>query len=423
MMLGCWGQSFDFRFCLQQVEKTENRSSDPVCRYYKHVSASDDLLTKLRGWPRGFAGDLRVVVWQTLAACAQLFDAGGAVMAWEEREEPWLFVARLSDNGLDWREHDAGEFDPLVNPQLSHVPFLVDDETVTRAGSRENVKSSIHPAMRERLGSRVVLAIPMRSATSDGFIFVLDPKHRGDSMFALGEVIGRLVEDRLDSVAQNRVMQREAVAEERLRVARDLHDGLLQSFTGVVLQLETIYDILEREPDRARKMLTEAQGIIMSDQRELRAFVEQLRPRRRGAEAVFDFSARLEELRRRFRQQWKIDVVVDAANVDPNISKHLGLETYRLIQEAVMNSAKHGAASVVEVKLRTADSRIFIEVNDNGTGFPFHGRLSLAAIRDQGVGPAALADRVASLNGDLAVESSDQGARLEITVPLGWSGA
>src|SRR4051812_3210849 len=115
------------------------------------MSASDELCSKLRRWPRGFAGDLRVVVWQTLAACAQLFEAAGAVMAWEEREEPWLFVARLSDSGLDWREHDAGEFDPLVDPQLSHTPFLTEDDIVIRGGSRDRVAMPIHEAMRQRL--------------------------------------------------------------------------------------------------------------------------------------------------------------------------------------------------------------------------------------------------------------------------------
>jgi two-component system NarL family sensor kinase len=170
-------------------------------------------------------------------------------------------------------------------------------------------------------------------------------------------------------------------------------------------------------------MLTEAQGIIMSDQRELRAFVEELRPRRRRVESVFDFSARLDDLRARFRQQWGIEVAIDAAGVDATISSHLGQETFRLIHESVMNSAKHSGATRVDVRLRTADSRIRIEVTDNGGGFPFHGRLTLESIREKGIGPAALAERVASLNGDLAIESTDQGARLEISVPLGWSGA
>jgi signal transduction histidine kinase len=387
------------------------------------MDSPDELSGKLRSWPRGFVADLRVVVWQTLAACAELFRAAGAVLAWEDREEPWLIVARLSDHGLDWREEDAAEFAPVVAPALSEAPFLLQGSEVVRSSGLTTNASAIHPRMWERLGARTVIVIPVRGETTEGYIFVLDPGNRDRTMLVLSEMIGRLVEERMDAVAQYRTVQRDAVAEERLRVARDLHDGLLQSFTGVVLQLETIHDILEREPDRARRMLTEAQGIIMSDQRELRAFVEELRPRRRGMEAAFDFPARLEDLRSRFRQQWGIELLVDAAGVDPNISKHLGQETYRLIQEAVTNSAKHGGASQVDVRLRTDDSRIRIEVSDNGSGFAFHGRMSLDAIREKGIGPAVLAERVASLNGDLSVESTDHGARLEISFPLGWSGA
>ncbi|SRR6266849_2243644 len=387
------------------------------------MNSPEELGVKLRSWPRGFVADLRVVVWQTLAACAEVFRSPAAVLAWEDREEPWLIIARLSDSGLDWREEDAGAIVPLVDPTLSDSPFLIEHAQITSLSGPQQSSVPIHPRIRERLVAEITLVIPIRGDTMEGYIFVLDPASRDRSMLVLSEVIGRLVEDRMDAVAQYRAGQRDAVAEERLRVARDLHDGLLQSFTGVVLQLETIHDILDREPDRARRMLTEAQGIIMADQRELRAFVEELRPRRRRVEAVFDFPARLEDLRARFRKQWGIDLTIDATSVDPTISKHLGQETFRLIQEAVVNSAKHGGASKVDVSLRSADSRIRIEVTDNGTGFPFHGRMNLESIREQGIGPAALAERVASLNGELAVESSDHGARLEISFPLGFSGA
>ena len=66
---------------------------------------------------------------------------------------------------------------------------------------------------------------------------------------------------------------------------------------------------------------------------------------------------------------------------------------------------------------------MLIEVMDDGSGFPFHGRMTLAAIRESGIGPAMLAERVAALNGELAVESSGSGAKLEISVPLGFTGA
>jgi signal transduction histidine kinase len=64
---------------------------------------------------------------------------------------------------------------------------------------------------------------------------------------------------------------------------------------------------------------------------------------------------------------------------------------------------------------------MIIEVSDNGGGFPFHGRRTLEEIRGGAGGPGVLAQRVAALNGDLIVESGENGARIEISVPLGFS--
>jgi len=73
---------------------------------------------------------------------------------------------------------------------------------------------------------------------------------------------------------------------------------LLQSFTGVVLQLETIHSLIDKQPAEARRMITDIEGLIMADQRELRSYVEQLRPRRR-IEVPFDFQSRMDDLRSR----------------------------------------------------------------------------------------------------------------------------
>ena len=226
----------------------------------------------------------------------------------------------------------------------------------------------------------------------------------------------------MDYVVSIRSASAAAVQEERVRVARDLHDGLLQSFTGVVLQLETIHSLVDKQPAEARRMITDIEGLIMADQRELRSYVEQLRPRRR-IDVPFDFQSRMDDLRSRFEKQWGIGVAFEIESIDPLVAKSLGQETFRIIQEAVTNSAKHGGASQVRIRLSSGDNKMHIEVVDDGSGFPFHGRLTLEAIRESGVGPAMLAERVAALNGELAVESSGAGARVEISVPLGFAGA
>ncbi len=355
----------------------------------------------LRQWPRGLALDQRATVRQSLQACCKIFDAPRAVMAWEEREEPWLIVVTLSDDDFTWREAEPGPYLPLVNPAVADISFH-DSGTSISSNFRDSA--------------------PLRGEAIQGRIFVAEPKAIHEHSLVMADLIGLLVERSMDYGVAIRTKTGEAVQEERIRVARDLHDGLLQSFTGVVLQLETIHSLIDKQPAEAGRMITDIEGLIMADQRELRSYVEQLRPRRR-IEVPFDFQSRMDDLRSRFEKQWGIGVAFEIESIDPLVAKSLGQETFRIIQEAVTNSAKHGGASQVRVRLSSGDNKMNIEVEDDGSGFPFNGRLTLAAIRESGVGPAMLAERVAALNGELAVESSGSGARVEVSVPLGFAGA
>ncbi len=384
----------------------------------------EEVAQRLRQWPRGLALlDQRTMVRQALKACRAIFNAPRAVLAWEEREEPWLIVASLSDENFTWVEEEPEQYLPLVDPSLSDMTFYASGVTV-RVGveNAHVVTKPIHEQLRAAFAMNDVLSAPLRGEAVQGRLFVIGPSDVNESSILIADIVGLLAELAMDSSVSIRSALREAVQEERVRVARDLHDGLLQSFTGVVLQLETIHSLIETQPAEARRMITDIQGLIMADQRELRAYVEQLRPRRR-IDVPFDFRSRIEELQSRFEKQWGIGVAFEIEGIDPLVAKSLGPETFRIIQEAVTNSAKHGAASHVRVRLSTGNSKMRIEVTDDGSGFPFHGRMTLAAIRESGVGPSMLAERVAALNGDLSVESSGSGARLEIFVPLGFAGA
>jgi signal transduction histidine kinase len=383
----------------------------------------DEIWSRLQQWPRGLALDQRTLVRRTLRACRSIFQSPRAVLVWEEREEPWLIIASLSDEGFIWNDEEPERYLPLVDPALTDVSFYTKGTSV-RVGAENApaVTIPIHEQLRNAFQMSDVLSAPVRGEAVQGRLFVIAPAELNEQALPAVEMVGLLVERAMDYVAFIKSNSRQAVQEERIRVARDLHDGLLQSFTGVVLQLETIHRLIDTEPEKARRMITDIEGVIMADQRELRVYVEQLRPRRR-IDVPFDFNARMEELRSRFETQWGIGVSFEIGSVDPLVAKSLGPETFRIIQEAVTNSAKHGAASHVRVRLSSGENKMRIEVMDDGHGFPFHGRMTLAAIRESGVGPAMLAERVAALNGDLAVESSGTGARLEISVPLGFAGA
>lgn len=371
-----------------------------------------DVFAALRRWPRNVLPDHRSVACESVLQCLELFGAARAVLAYEERDEPWVAIAAADSSGVTWREEEQEEsFTPVAASETEQGCFF------------DKGTSKVHERFRSLLPNAPVLSCPVRSEAIHGRLFVSKPSVPKSALLLVAEAASTLIALRFEATAHAQTAARVAVEQDRIRVARDLHDGLLQSFTGVVLQLETIHSTFDIRPDEARRMITETQGMIMADQRELRRFVEQLRPRPARREAEFDFAQRLEDLRSRFEKQWGIHVAFDVEQITPLVGAFLGQETFRLIYEAVTNSAKHGGASDVRVGIRTSDSEMHIEVIDNGTGFPFHGRLTMEQIRESGNGPMVLAERVGSLNGTMAVESTESGATVTISIPLGWGSA
>ncbi len=367
-----------------------------------------EISVKLRRWPRTILADDHSLAALCLQSCCELFEAPRAVLLIDDGDEPWLNIATMNQGQFTWLEDEDLSLESVVPEELAERSFFIE--------------GTIDPRLREMIGEGAILSIGVPAESLQGRLFVCGPKLDRELALGAADVVSALLTIQFEASAQLRNAVREAVEQERIRVARDLHDGLLQSFTGVVLQLETVHSMLVTDPLNAQRMITETQGLIMSDQRELRRFVEELSPRRVTAETKFEFAQRLEELRSRFANQWKIQVIFNVADIDPVVSSFLGQETFRLISEAVTNSAKHGGASQVQVGLRTAGSEMHIEVSDNGTGFPFHGRLTLPEMRESGSGPTMLAERVSSLNGNITVDSTERGATVTMTVPLGFGG-
>lgn len=386
------------------------------------MSQLGDVCAKLRRWPRRISPDHGSLARECLERCCELFDARRALVVIDDGDEPWVNIAALTGGEFTWREDEDLSLESVVDEQLADRSFFMaaDGRFIVPYDEPRRIDSAIDARIHRDLGEGALLSLPIAAESLQGRLFVCQPALDVETLLTVADAVSALLAVQFEASAQLRSAVREAVDQERFRLARDLHDGLLQSFTGVVLQLETVHSTLVTDPHNAQRMITETQGLIMSDQRELRRFVEELRPRPANRETKFDFAARLEDLRSRFSKQWGIRLAFDVDNIDPFVSGFIGHETFRLIHEAVTNSAKHGRATDIRVGVRTAGSEMHIEVADNGTGFPFQGRLTLDEMRETGNGPTVLAERVASLNGNLTVDSTEGGAVVTMIVPLGF---
>jgi signal transduction histidine kinase len=90
-----------------------------------------------------------------------------------------------------------------------------------------------------------------------------------------------------------------------------------------------------------------------------------------------------------------------------------------MVQEALVNAIRHGAAKEVTVTCLTMGFDLAIAVSYQGRGFAgFHGRHDLASLNEMKVGPRTLKERVSAVGGSLVIESGEGGARVEIRVPM-----
>ena len=209
-----------------------------------------------------------------------------------------------------------------------------------------------------------------------------------------------------------------AVRKARIRMSRDLHDGILQGLTGIRLE---IHDIAENGamPRTVHERLLATERALAIEQRELRRLIDDLNPK--AAAAATDTATLDGSLRRkvaRLSLEWKtpitVQVIPSDLSVAPSLEQAIGL----MCQEATINALKHAHPSRVSISVAASDGDVRVTVVDDGRGFPFSGRFDHDALVEENIGPVTLRERAASMDGRLAVESGSRGSRVEITLPL-----
>ena len=204
---------------------------------------------------------------------------------------------------------------------------------------------------------------------------------------------------------------------ERLSLARELHDGILQTLTGIVLELEGVLACMDDHTHPVNDRLRDFQAWILAEQQELRRWVEYtVYTRRPSVVSHVELSASLHIICCRVAR-WGpcVQLTPPESGI---LSRRLANHVYRLVGEAVSNAAKHAAARSVRVEVNMLPDRVLIVVEDNGHGFTFRGQFDLEALNAGKMGPVSLKERVASLRGKLLVTSNASGSTVEIELPI-----
>ena len=196
---------------------------------------------------------------------------------------------------------------------------------------------------------------------------------------------------------------------ERRRIARDLHDIVLQDLSGALQSLRLTH-LRGAKGSGMELDLGEELEALRRATSGLRSAIYDLRHEK---ERPFVESVKsLVELNRQLTPERKIELTVEEGFPE-ELPGEASVELLRVLQEALTNARRHSEARNVEVKLRTDDEAILIEVADDGRGFdPGSARA--------GIGLSAMRERVEGLGGKIEVRSPPgEGTKVTLRVPLG----
>ena len=214
-----------------------------------------------------------------------------------------------------------------------------------------------------------------------------------------------------------RRLRTRVAATERLRVARELHDGVIQSLAGLEMHVAALRRTRGGAIHAAGldEDLAGLQRVLGEEARSVRDLMHLMRPMdiARG-QAVRVFADLVARFRRESGIEAKFSADVEGVELPPATARELG----RTLQEALRNVRRHSGARHVDVAFTTDNRHWKLVIANDGRPFDFTGRWTLKDLEAELRGPRVIKERVREMGGDLAIESTPpRGVKLEVTVP------
>jgi two-component system sensor histidine kinase DesK len=193
-------------------------------------------------------------------------------------------------------------------------------------------------------------------------------------------------------------VRRLAATAERERIGRDLHDLLGHTLSLITLKLELSRKLFDRDPEAARREITDAENVARHALAEVRSAVTGIR--------ATDLAAELASARLLLESTGvHLDYVLPALTLPLDMERALAL----ILREAATNIARHAQATRAMVSLEAADHRVRVSISDDGRG----------GVGEEGNGLCGMRERVRALDGRMEIQSlKGQGTTLRIDLPM-----
>lgn len=227
-------------------------------------------------------------------------------------------------------------------------------------------------------------------------------------------------ERRAEALAARELDERRRASEERLRMARDLHDVIGHNISLINVQAGVGLDLMGADPEQARAALSAIKAVSKEALGELRAMLDALRQSGDDApRSPVPGLARLDELVELTRAAG-VAVTLDAAGTPRHLPATVDLAAYRIVQESLTNVTRHAPGAKVTVRVHYEDRQLVVEIVDEGG---FGGRADGSQGAGTGSGIAGMRERAKALGGELiSGPRAGGGFSVRARLPLGGDG-
>jgi signal transduction histidine kinase len=226
----------------------------------------------------------------------------------------------------------------------------------------------------------------------------------------------RLVEELRHRLAESEEAHQRLLCgreEERKRLARELHDRVVQDLIRLSHQLGTCQGLSKSSPLDERLEATRGEMLRLLD--ELRRICNDLRP---PTLDIFGLDAAIRSHVDAFSTQWSGTIDLDLAKDDKDLPEEAAISLFRACQEALANVARHAEATRVQIRLSLSSDGVELSVRDDGRGFVVPSRLGLFA-KENRLGLLGMKEQIELVEGELQVISQPgEGTEIKAQVPL-----
>ncbi len=194
---------------------------------------------------------------------------------------------------------------------------------------------------------------------------------------------------------------------ERNRISREIHDSVGHTLSTAMIQLSAMEAIAEKENSSMKDMIGNLRAFISESFQDVKRAVRELKP---DEYDNYQGILRLQEVCKNFERMSGVEVKVIISKGDWNLSTKQINHLYRMIQEILSNSLKHGKATMVKVIMNFTEDEFVISFSDNGVGTD--------KIVESGLGLKSIRERVEEIEGIVHMKSSkDNGFFVKVIVP------